>query len=218
MIMLEIKNITKIYETDGFRQKALDKVSVNFRECEFASILGPSGSGKTTFLNLIENDLQNDSDAAVLHYDNLHEGGEKAKGDAGLRDDFSLLATLVQSSEGEQIVMNLGTTARKIGLFVHKNASNHKEIWVLLDAIDSGLSVDNIENVKTNLFATIIRDFEKIESCEVYIIVSANSYEFCRSSNCFDVRSGEYIQFKDYEDYRKFIFQSAEDKHKRYSQ
>ncbi len=51
--MLEIKNITKIYETDGFRQKALDNVSVNFRECEFAAILGPSGSGKTTFLNII---------------------------------------------------------------------------------------------------------------------------------------------------------------------
>ena len=41
MIMLEIKNITKVYETDGFRQKALDNVSVNFRENEFASILGP---------------------------------------------------------------------------------------------------------------------------------------------------------------------------------
>ena len=51
--MLEIKNITKVYETDGFRQKALDDVSVNFRKCEFASILGPSGSGKTTFLNII---------------------------------------------------------------------------------------------------------------------------------------------------------------------
>ena len=51
--MLEIKNITKIYETDGFKQKALDSVSVNFRESEFAAILGPSGSGKTTFLNII---------------------------------------------------------------------------------------------------------------------------------------------------------------------
>ena len=51
--MLEIKKITKIYETEGFTQKALDEVSVNFRECEFASILGPSGSGKTTFLNII---------------------------------------------------------------------------------------------------------------------------------------------------------------------
>jgi len=51
--MLEIKKISKIYETEGFKQKALDNVSVNFRECEFASILGPSGSGKTTFLNII---------------------------------------------------------------------------------------------------------------------------------------------------------------------
>lgn len=51
--MLEIKNITKIYKTEGFTQKALDKVSINFRESEFVSILGPSGSGKTTLLNII---------------------------------------------------------------------------------------------------------------------------------------------------------------------
>ena len=51
--MLEIKNITKVYKTAGFEQKALDKVSVNFRKSEFASVLGPSGSGKTTLLNII---------------------------------------------------------------------------------------------------------------------------------------------------------------------
>ena len=51
--MLEIKSITKVYETEGFKQKALDNISVNFRKCEFTSILGPSGSGKTTFLNII---------------------------------------------------------------------------------------------------------------------------------------------------------------------
>lgn len=51
--MLEIKKITKIYETDSFKQKALDNVSINFRTSEFASILGPSGSGKTTLLNVI---------------------------------------------------------------------------------------------------------------------------------------------------------------------
>jgi len=51
--MLEIKKLTKVYETAGFTQIALDEVSVNFRKCEFASILGQSGSGKTTFLNII---------------------------------------------------------------------------------------------------------------------------------------------------------------------
>ena len=51
--MLELKKITKIYKTEGFTQKALDKVTLNFRKNEFVSILGPSGSGKTTLLNII---------------------------------------------------------------------------------------------------------------------------------------------------------------------
>ncbi len=51
--MLELKKITKVYNTGGFEQKALDEVSVNFRKNEFVSILGQSGSGKTTMLNII---------------------------------------------------------------------------------------------------------------------------------------------------------------------
>ncbi len=51
--MLELKKITKTYETNEFKQKALYNVSINFRKNEFASILGPSGSGKTTLLNII---------------------------------------------------------------------------------------------------------------------------------------------------------------------
>ena len=51
--MLELKKISKVYETDNFKQNALDEVSISFRQCEFVSILGPSGSGKTTLLNII---------------------------------------------------------------------------------------------------------------------------------------------------------------------
>lgn len=51
--MLEINKVTKIYNTAGFTQKALDSVSIKFRENEFVSILGPSGSGKTTLLNIV---------------------------------------------------------------------------------------------------------------------------------------------------------------------
>ena len=51
--MLEIKGISKIYMTESFDQKALDDVSICFRENEFVSILGPSGSGKTTLLNIV---------------------------------------------------------------------------------------------------------------------------------------------------------------------
>ena len=51
--MLEIKNISKVYKTGDLKQTALNKVSLNFRDNEFVSILGPSGSGKTTLLNII---------------------------------------------------------------------------------------------------------------------------------------------------------------------
>ena len=51
--MLELRGITKVYDTGDLKQTALNKVSINFRANEFASILGPSGSGKTTLLNII---------------------------------------------------------------------------------------------------------------------------------------------------------------------
>ena len=51
--MLELKNVTKVYKTKELTQKALDKVSIKFRDNEFVSILGASGSGKTTMLNII---------------------------------------------------------------------------------------------------------------------------------------------------------------------
>ena len=51
--MLELKNITKVYKTANITQKALNKVSIKFRDNDFVSILGASGSGKTTMLNII---------------------------------------------------------------------------------------------------------------------------------------------------------------------
>ena len=51
--MIEIRDITKTYTTGDLVQRALDGVSVTFRESEFVAVLGPSGSGKTTFLNIL---------------------------------------------------------------------------------------------------------------------------------------------------------------------
>jgi putative ABC transport system permease protein len=51
--MLELKDVRKSYKTGGFEQRALDGVSIAFRDNEFVAILGPSGSGKTTLLNVL---------------------------------------------------------------------------------------------------------------------------------------------------------------------
>ena len=51
--MLELRGITKAYRTASLTQRALDSVSLAFRDNEFVAILGQSGSGKTTMLNII---------------------------------------------------------------------------------------------------------------------------------------------------------------------
>lgn len=51
--MLELINIKRTYNVGGIETKALDGISVAFRQKEFVAILGTSGSGKTTCLNII---------------------------------------------------------------------------------------------------------------------------------------------------------------------
>ncbi|MBQ8441572.1 MAG: ABC transporter ATP-binding protein, partial [Clostridia bacterium] len=51
--MLSLRNIVKDYATENTAVRALNGVSLDFRESEFVSILGPSGCGKTTLLNII---------------------------------------------------------------------------------------------------------------------------------------------------------------------
>jgi len=51
--MLELKGIKKEYSAGDTKVHALRGIDLQFRDCEFVSILGPSGCGKTTMLNII---------------------------------------------------------------------------------------------------------------------------------------------------------------------
>ena len=53
MIVVELVEVTKIYELPRGSVKVLDNVSVRIEAGDFISVMGPSGSGKTTLLNII---------------------------------------------------------------------------------------------------------------------------------------------------------------------
>lgn len=53
MSLIELKNVTKIYDDTAVEVKALNNVGLKIEKEEFTAIVGPSGSGKTTLLNII---------------------------------------------------------------------------------------------------------------------------------------------------------------------
>lgn len=50
--MLNMQNVSKVYQTEMVQTHALRDFSLNVEEGEFIAVTGPSGSGKTTFLNV----------------------------------------------------------------------------------------------------------------------------------------------------------------------
>ncbi len=53
MALLEVRDVSKTFESNGQAVAAIDRLSLDIDEREFVSIVGPSGCGKSTFLHII---------------------------------------------------------------------------------------------------------------------------------------------------------------------
>jgi len=52
-MLIQLKNITKVYKNHFVETKALDGVTLSIEKGEFVAIMGPSGSGKSTLLHIL---------------------------------------------------------------------------------------------------------------------------------------------------------------------
>lgn len=206
------KIIKKYYDT----WQLYNKNEITFKP-GVSILVGCNGTGKTTLLNTIKNQMEKyryineeKEDIGFMYFDNLHDGGSNAVSRYGFMNDLQSLALSVQSSEGENITNNFGRlVAQNVGMDIRRH--NYKKYFILIDAVDSGLSIDGIVNIKDffNFF------MEKNPNLEVYIIVSANSYEMTVDERCIAINTLEEIEFKDYNDYKKYILKSSEIKEKK---
>ena len=51
--MIKVENLVKIFQTEEVETVALNEVSLQINEGEFAVIMGPSGCGKSTLMNIL---------------------------------------------------------------------------------------------------------------------------------------------------------------------
>ena len=197
------------YSEDDFKIFKKKKITI---KSGLTVLVGCNGAGKTTLLKQIEQSLKS-KDIPVMLHNNKSDGERELKSRAALYGDFNIVAKLMMSSEGENIVNVMSEIARKMGDFTRHNG-NSKELWFMFDAVDSGLSIDNILEIKEQLIPIVL---EHNADKDIYFLISANSYEFARGENCFDVINGKYIKFADYEEYRDYILKSKEQKLERYN-
>lgn len=185
-------------------------------------LIGPNGSGKTTALSQLrslfstEDDLVkkwnkleiNDSIRDLYSsylYDNVYEE-TFTKSTWGATEHIDRVAKTFENSEGQNMYDYLYYKINEIGQAVTKAIKNNRKgIFLLFDGLDSGLSLDVINIIRKSVLEFIIETEKKRSNLEVYIVCSANSYEFCNNYDCIDVTNQQHITFTNYEDYSKYF-------------
>ena len=114
--------------------------------------------------------------------------------------DMTQLATAMVSSEGERIIVNLSRFIPKIRPAIEVAEQEGKILIILIDAIDSGMSIDKLRDV-AELLDMIAKD---IEGKNIYLVISTNNYELAKG-RCLNPRTGKYVSFGSYEEYANFI-------------
>lgn len=162
----------------------------------FTALVGPNGAGKTTLLSQIKT-YADQNNIPVWQYSNRREGRLMTDA-AALKNRLDFVASSLTSSEGEQVAIHFGESIKDLRKFIREASS---PVFVLLDAIDSGASIDRAKELRDFFHLVIKTETDR----EVYIIMAVNHFELARSTDCVHARTGEHITFHDYETYAGFI-------------
>ena len=104
-------------------------------------------------------------------------------------------------SEGQSIIYSL----QDIFELCEQIKDNSNDSVILLDEIDSGLSIDNVDYLSDKI-KEITDKYSNIQ-----FIITFNNFEFCRNfPKVFNMYNGKYINIESYEQYRNIINSNRE--------
>lgn len=173
------------------------------------SLVGCNGSGKSTLIDCFLIPQLRKQKIEYYKYNDRQEGGSHLM-DALLNHygDTEGLVQMVLSSEGERIVCGLVRVVQALPKFLKENKG--KPAFLILDAIDSGMSVDEIGEIKEVFLDTIIPDAKSRYGVDLFIVIAANNYEWCNDPRIvnINVTNATELSFKNYDDYKNHILKS----------
>lgn len=167
-------------------------------------LIGPNGTGKTMSLREIEYECEKDGDICI-RYSNTNNDIVSSYSEFNKYADVSDLVSAFHS-EGERIIDSVDKWAGTI--MVNELLSHKKDIWVLFDELDSGLSIDKMYYFFNQLISILFMEHEKNPDRKVRFIFTCNSYEmleffkFNKNIQIIFIPTGEVMKFDTYEEFR----------------
>ena len=177
-----------------------DFVEYQFNE-GLTALIGGNGTGKSTLLQRLRVSLKEEGVKNL--YFNL--SAENKEMNMKHNKSESFLPTCIQSSTGEQHSLHIGDMAQEIGTNIR--GGKDKELWILIDAIDDGLSLDIAGEVEKYLFRNISNDIDKEanKGRHIYVVFSVNNFEVLGNHAKINIATGEEENINSYEDFRRAV-------------
>lgn len=202
---IKVREDTVLSDILLFKEMKFDKINL---------LSGPNGSGKSTLINHLiwywthtkESglDLEYDRPMEAYTYINSKDNWRYADKNPDIsyadlcRPNIQLMRLACQSmSEGQSIMYSMSDMLNGL---TEIPFNDEKDVLVVFDEMDSGLSVDNIDYIMNKVI-----DISEVRS-DIQFVISFNNYAVCRKySRIKSMMTGGTLEMTSYNQFYKFI-------------
>lgn len=183
---MNLEQVTLLFGANGVGKSSLIKGMLKQKEIKFNC---DKETKLYSYINTEQNFRNMDKNSNLSYKDMFNPYLFKQKFDTS------------ELSEGQSIIYSL----QDIFELCVQIKDDSNDSVILLDEIDSGLSIDNVDYLSDKI-KEITDKYSNIQ-----FIIAFNNFEFCRNfPKVFNMYNGEYITIESYEQYRDIINSNRE--------
>ena len=168
-------------------------------------VVGHNGYGKSSYISGLESHLKRKGIEYIKWSDSAN-GRTNGMNQFLWAGDNEGVASMAFHSEGQAMMASFSRICiRECGRKAKLAKDGKlKELFVIIDQLDSGLDVYWINDLKRLFKKSIIPNMNKY-GVTVYVVMTANSYELAKGEHCFDPVTRRGIIFNSYTEYYDYI-------------